>query len=203
LMTNNRSRTLTLADIADLRAYEREREEFRRRVIDIKQRRRVHVGDVITLVFENRDTMRFQIQEMARAERLMTDEAIQTELDVYNPLIPQPGTLSATLFLELTTKGDLLHWLPRLVGVEKAVQVELADGSIVGAVVEEQHAEQLTREDTTASVHYVRFEFSPTQVEIFGQGPVRVAVDHPNYAHSVELSALTVAELLRDLQPDS
>jgi hypothetical protein len=196
-------RTLGLGDIADMRAYERERDEFRRSIIELKQRRRVGVGDIVSLVFENRDTIRFQIQEMARAEKLLTDEAIQVELDVYNPLIPEPGTLSATLFIELTTKGDLEHWLPRLVGIERAVHIDLADGSTVQAAVDPDHAEQLTRDDITAAVHYVRFEFSPAQVVSFASGPVNLGVNHPNYAHSVPLSALTVTELRRDLEPDS
>src|SRR5690606_19012421 len=80
---------LTIDDISDLRAYERERDEFRRHVIALKKRRRVHVGPFVTLVFENRDTIRFQIQEMARVERLITDEAIEQELAIYNPLIPE------------------------------------------------------------------------------------------------------------------
>ena len=88
---------LTLDDISDLRAYERERAEFRRHVIELKKRRRVHVGPIVTMVFENRDTIRFQIQEMARVERLITDEAIEHELDIYNPLIPEPGRLCASL----------------------------------------------------------------------------------------------------------
>jgi hypothetical protein len=79
---------LTLDDIADLRAYEREREAFREQVIALKKRRRVGVGPFVTFVFENRETIRFQIQEMARVERILTDEGIQTELDTYNPLIP-------------------------------------------------------------------------------------------------------------------
>jgi len=93
---------LTVADIADVRAYERERAEFRARIIELKRRRRVHIGPIVTLLFENRDTIQFQVQEMARAERLHSDEQIQTELDIYNPLIPSPGELSATLFIELT-----------------------------------------------------------------------------------------------------
>jgi len=104
-------RELTLDDIADLRAYEREREEFRVRVKELKRRRRVSVGPIVTLVFENRDTVRFQVQEMARAERIHTDEGIQTELDMYNPLIPGRGRLSATLFVELTSKEALTEWL--------------------------------------------------------------------------------------------
>ncbi len=86
------SRKLTLADITDARAYEREREAFREHIIELKRRRRVHVGTLVTMVFENRETMRFQIQEMARVERIFTDEGIQEELDVYNPLVPEPRT---------------------------------------------------------------------------------------------------------------
>src|SRR3954470_288436 len=104
---------LAIDDIADLRAYERERADFRREVIVLKKRRRVGVGPVVTLLFENRDTIRFQIQEMARAEKIATDEGIQVELDVYNPLIPEPGTLAATMFIELTSDADLREWLPK------------------------------------------------------------------------------------------
>ena len=114
------SRKLTLDDIADLRAYEREREDFRAEVIALKKRRRVGVGPFMTFVFENRDTIRFQIQEMARVEKLITDEAIETELRTYNPLVPEPGELAATLFIELTSELALRDWLPRLVGIEQS-----------------------------------------------------------------------------------
>ena len=103
---------LTLDDIADLRAYERDRDDYRRRVIELKRRRRVAVGPIVSLVFENRETMRSQIQEMARAERMVTDEQIQKELDVYNALIPEPGELSATLFIELTGEDALRTGCP-------------------------------------------------------------------------------------------
>ena len=118
------ARPLTLADIADQRAYERERDEFRARVIAVKKLRRVSIGPVVTLTFESRLTMRFQVQEMARAEKMTTDEQIQHELDVYNRLLPSPGELSATLFLELTSEDQLRTWLPRLVGIERAVRAE-------------------------------------------------------------------------------
>ena len=191
---------LTLEDIADARAYERERESFRSHVIALKKRRRVGVGPFITVLFENRDTIRFQIQEMARVEKLLTDEAIQTELDIYNPLIPSPGTLCATLFIELTTEEDLRLWLPDLVGIERAVELRLADGSAVPAVPDEQHESQLTRDTITASVHYVRFQFTSDQVDAFSSGSVRLATTHRNYAHEVELGADTAAELLEDVR---
>jgi hypothetical protein len=197
---------LTLEDISDLRAYERERDEFRRRVIALKQRRRVAVGPVVSLVFENRETIRFQVQEMARAERMLSDEAIQTELDAYNPLIPEPGQLSATLFVELTDEAGLRDWLPRLVGVERAVELILeasSDGAgpeSVRCVPEEAHEESLTRDEVTAAVHYIRFELDDRQVERFAAGPVRLGVDHPEYRYATELSDQTRHELLSDLR---
>ena len=191
---------LTIDDIADARAYERERESFRSHVIALKKRRRVGVGPFITLLFENRDTIRFQIQEMARVEKLLTDEAIQTELDIYNPLIPTPGTLCATLFIELTSEEDLRLWLPDLVGIERSVELRLADGSAVPSVPDEQHESQLTRETITASVHYVRFQLTPAQVDAFEAGPVRLATTHRIYGHEVALAADTTAELVKDLR---
>lgn len=192
------SRKLTLDDIADHRAYERERDEFRRRVIALKKRRRVPVGPHITLLFENRDTIRFQVQEMARVERLLSDEAIQAELDVYNPLVPEPGQLAATLFVELTSEVALKEWLPKLVGVERSVELRAGD-RVVRADPEESHESQLTREEITASVHYIHFSLSAAEIEAVAEGPVSLAVTHESYQHETELNDETVAELLADL----
>jgi hypothetical protein len=192
---------LTLDDIADLRAYERERAAFRDHVIVLKRRRRVAVGDLVTLLFENRDTIRFQVQEMARAERMLSDEQIQAELDVYNPLIPDPGELSATLFVELTSQDALREWLPRLVGIERAVELRVGDDA-VRSVPDEAHAQQLTREDVTASVHYVRFRLTAEQVERATDPsvPLTLAAVHGNYRAEQPLGAETREELLRDLR---
>lgn len=189
---------LTLDDIADLRAYEREREEFRDRIIALKRVRRIAVGPIVTLVFENRETVRFQIQEMARAEKLMSDEQILTELDVYNPLIPEDGRLTATLFIELTSKADLVEWLPKLVGIERSLELRIGD-DVVRSTVDESHAEQLTREEVTASVHYVRFELTPEQVRRLPDEQVVLAVAHPAYQHAAMLSPETKASLAADL----
>jgi hypothetical protein len=191
---------LTLDDIADLRAYERERDDFRARVIALKKRRRIGVGPFVTLVFENRDTIRFQIQEMARVEKLISDEAIQTELDIYNPLIPEPGMLCATLFVELTSEEELRTWLPQLVGIEHAAELRLSDGTAVRCIPDEQHESQLTRDTITASVHYLRFELDPAQVDAFAAGGARLALDHPNYAYETELVEASIGELLTDLR---
>jgi hypothetical protein len=155
---------------------------------------------VLTLLFENRDTIRFQVQEMARAERILTDAGIQAELDVYNALMPQPDQLSATLFVELTDDQLMRHWLPRLVGVERSIVLRLPGGDEIRSTPEEDHESQLTRESMTASVHYVRFAVTPGQVEALAAGPVFLAVDHPEYREQTELTEPTRASLVADLR---
>jgi hypothetical protein len=191
-------RKLTLDDIKDLREYERERDEFRRHIVEMKKRRRVQLGDLLTITFENTDTMRFQIQEMARIERMLTDEQIRTELDTYNQLIPGPNELSGTLFVEIDNKERLYEWLPKLVGIQRAVSIWLHDGSSVPSTPEDE--ERLTRQETTTTVHYLKFRFTPEQVEAFAAGPVRIVVDHPNYNAVVELSEEQRSELIEDLR---
>jgi hypothetical protein len=197
------SNKLTLADIVDQRAYERERDEFRARVIAMKKVRRVPIGPIVTATFENRDTMRFQIQEMARAERMVRDEQIEEELATYNPLIPDPGELSATVFIELTSKADLEEWLPKLVGVERSLELLIGEGEgseVIRGVPDQAHEEQLTRAEVTASVHYVRFELTPSQVERFCREPVVLAVNHPAYMEGARLAEGTKQALEADLR---
>jgi len=194
---------LTLDDIAEPRAYERQRAAFREDVIAAKRVRRVGLGPVLTLVFENALTVRFQIQEMARAERMLTDAQIQTELDTYNALIPEAEQLSATLFLELVSKAELEEWLPKLVGIERSIAFHIGSGealSVVPAVVEEEHASRLTRDTVTASVHFLRFEFTPAQVVAFAHEPLSLVARHSAYAAATALSEATRESLLEDLQ---
>ena len=198
-------RPLVLDDIADQRAYERQRDAFRREVIAAKRLRRVSVGPIVTLTFENRLTMRFQVQEMARAEKLTTDAQIQHELDVYNRLLPAEGELSATLFLELTTEEELRTWLPRLVGIEQSVVLEIGAGPgrlQVRSVPEATHGSQLTRQGATSAVHYVRFPCGSGEAAAVATGPARLLVDHSEYPAGrpgVVLSEATRAELAGDL----
>jgi len=193
---------LTLDDIVDHRAYEREREAFRTHIIQLKKQRRIGIGPFVTIVFENRDTIRFQIQEMARAEKMVSDAAIQTELDVYNPLIPERGSLAATLFIELTNKDDLMEWLPKLVGIERAVELRIGapgEEEVVRARPDAEHERQLTREEITASVHYVHFDLTDAQVSRFVSAPIQVAIAHATYAYASQLSESSKASLLDDL----
>lgn len=194
------SRTLTVDDIVDLRAYERERESFRAHVIALKKRRRIAVGPYITLLFENRDTVRFQIQEMARLERLITDEAIENELRAYNPLIAEVGHLSATMFIELTSEELLREWLPKMVGIERSIVFDLDGHDPIRCEPEAEHESLLTRDDITSSVHYIRWSFTDDQIEALATTGATLAVDHPNYAHETRLSDENVGELLTDLR---
>ncbi|MGQ0823458.1 MAG: DUF3501 family protein [Actinomycetota bacterium] len=191
-------RKLTLTDIQDFRAYERERDDFRRRIIDLKRRRRLALGTIMTLVFENTETMRFQIQEMARAERMQRDEQIEHEIGTYNALIPEVGELSATLLIELQSDEQLREWLPKLVGIHRSIAIALPDGSEVRGEAEDE--ERLTRDDTTPAVHFVKFRFRPEQVDAFARGPVRVIVDHPSYREEIDLAEGQRFELLGDLR---
>jgi Protein of unknown function (DUF3501) len=191
---------LTLADVLDLREYERVREGYRAKVIARKRLRRVALGPIMTLVFESVDTVRFQIQEMARVEKILSDEAIQVELDIYNRLLPQVGELSATLFIELTSDGSMREWLPRLVGIETAIGVELGD-DVVPSVPEEAHAAALVREAVTPAVHYIRFAFTPAQVTAFADlEEVALVAHHPEYEERTVLPDPVRQELFGDLR---
>jgi hypothetical protein len=152
------------------------------------------------MVFENNVTMRWQVQEMARAERMLRDEQIAHEVETYNQLIPDAGELSATLMIELTSERELREWLPRLVGIQHNISVVLPDGTrVVGAPSEEDEL-RLTRDDTTAAVHFLRFRFTADEVEMFASGPVHIVVDHPEYDQAVQLTPEQHAELLCDLR---
>jgi hypothetical protein len=191
-------RKLQLSDIKDTREYERERDDFRRHVIALKERRRLPLGTIMTIVFENRDTMRFQVQEMARAERMSRDEQVEHEIATYNALIPEPGELSVTLLIELQSEAQLREWLPKLVGIHEHVAIALPDGSEVRGIAED--ADRLTREDTTPAVHFLKFQFAPQQIDAFESGPVRIVVDHPAYREDIELTDAQRHELLEDLR---
>jgi Protein of unknown function (DUF3501) len=198
ISTPTPSRKLTVDDIDDNRAYERIREPHRVEMIALRRRRRVSIGTIVSVAFENRDTIKFQIQEMARAERISTDRGIQEELDTYNPLIPEAGQLCATMFIELTSDEAMREWLPKLVGVEQSVVLRLPNGDEVRCEVDPKHAALLTREHVTAAVHYISFQLTPEHCAAFGEGTV-VAIDHTMYREQSALSPATVAELADDL----
>ncbi len=199
---------LTLTDIVDLRAYERIRESFRTEVMATKRKRRIPLGPIMTIVFECEQTVRFQIQEMARVEKIISDEGIQAELDVYNHLLPTPGELSCTLFIELTTEADLRHWLPQLVGIESSLALELhRDDPLaptplqVLSVPEATHSAALTRASVTPAVHYLRFPFNAEALAAWTEPATVVTLvsNHPAYEERTVFEEQTRIELEHDL----
>lgn len=201
------SGALTLDDVLDLRAYERARPAYRRAVMEHKRHRRILLGELMSVVFESWDTVRFQVHEMVRAERMLSDQAIEEELEIYNRLLPQRGELSATLFIELTTEEQLRRWLPALVGIERALAIELevAQGEpvVVGSIPEATHAEALTREAVTPAVHYLRFPFPPEALEALAAGPAALVARHPAYQARTELAEPTREALVGDLRGET
>jgi hypothetical protein len=190
-------RKVVLDEIQGLDRYEQSREQFRRRIIDLKKHRRVAVGDRVTLVFENHDTMLFQIQEMLRAERIVDLDKVRAEIEVYNALIPDAGELSATLLIEITESSRIRDDLLRLLGIDEAVRLEIGDRFIIRGEFEPGHS----KEDKLSAVQYVRFGFDAAARAAFvgGTEPVRLVVDHPNYRHTTAISDAVRASLAEDL----
>jgi len=187
---------LVLEDIADRHRYESVREVYRQRIIDLKHRRRLAVGDRITLVFENRETLRFQVQEMARVEKIDSPEALQHELDVYNELLPAECELSATLFIEIPDLDSIRTELDRLIGIDEQVFLDVGEEAIQATFDPKQ-----MQEDRISAVQYVRFRLAPAQRERFAdpRAPLRVRIEHPEYRAEAALSERMRETLLADL----
>ena len=189
---------LTQADLYTLEAYSRERPAFRARVLDHKQPRKVSVGAHVTLLFEDRLTIQYQIQEMLRVERIFEAAGIQDELDAYNPLIPDGANLKATMLIEYQDPDERKRALARLKGIEDRVWIAVAGHARVHAIADED----LDREtdEKTSSVHFLRFEFAPAMIAALKNGAaLSIGVDHPALTASVDaVPDATRASLLRD-----
>ncbi len=185
-------------DVKNLYEYEKVRDAFRREIIALKRRRRVPVGDRLSFVFENRQTVLFQIQEMIRAERLVADERVQDEIDVYNDLIPGPGELSATMLIEIEEKSQIQPVLDNLMGIdsEEHVWLQIGREHAVPGQFEAGHS----KEDKIAAVHFVRFALPEAARRAFAREPVALVVEHPNYRVRTELGPEIRRELLEDLE---
>ncbi|MCH7482239.1 MAG: DUF3501 family protein [Chloroflexi bacterium] len=191
-------RPVAVDEILDIAAYESVRPEARSRIIALKRNRRVGVGDLVTLVFENRDTVLFQVQEMIRAERMVAPERIQEELDTYNQLIPRANQLSATLLIEITDKEGLREILDRFIGIDRGGTTFL---SIGGERVEGEYEGGRSNEVRISAVHYVTFDLSRSQTAAFiaGDVPVSLLIEHPAYRAEAVISGGVRASLAEDL----
>jgi uncharacterized protein DUF3501 len=190
---------LARADLMALEQYAAERGRLRNEVIAHKRLRNVQVGPNMTWCFEDRTTVRYQIQEMLRAERIFEPAGIQEELDSYNPLIPDGSNWKATLLVEYPDEGERRAALATLIGVEDRCWVNVGGQERVFAIADED----LERENAekTSAVHFLRFELSAPMIAALKAGaPLGIGVDHENYRHSVSpLPAPVRDALLRDL----
>jgi hypothetical protein len=188
---------VTLDEIIGAERYEKIRDDFRRRVIELKQRRRVSVGDRISLVFENHETVLFQIQEMLRAERITDIDKIRFEVDTYNELIPGDGELSSTLLIEITEQDQIRPELVKLIGLDKAVSLRIGERFTIPGVFEGGRS----AEDNLSAVQYVRFFLPPEARAAFREGKeeVRLVIAHPNYHVQVQLPLATRQSLAAEL----
>ena len=190
---------LTPADLMSLEHYARERPAFRARVLEHKRHRKLAVGANVTWSFEDRLTMKYQIQEMLRAERIFEPEGIREELDSYNPLIPDASNWKATLLIEFPEVAERQRQLAQLKGVERRCWVEVGGHAAVYARADED----LERENAqkTSAVHFLRFELTSVMIGALRAGaPLAAGVDHEHYSHRVSpLPEAVRAALLADL----
>ena len=190
---------LTAADLLPLEQYARERAAIRARMIDYRATRRLNVGPHCTWSFEDRETVRYQVQEMLRAERIFEAAGIAEELAAYNPLIPDGRNLKATLLIEYPDPAERAQRLTELRGVEAQCWLRVSGHAPVYAIADEDL--ERSNDEKTSAVHFLRFELTPEMIAAFSAGAaIAAGIDHPAYAPRVDpVPAALRAALLADL----
>ncbi len=189
---------LETSEILNLVEYEKVREARRRQIIELKRPRRVQVGRYLNFVFENRETVWFQIQEMVRAERLVDETKIAEEVEVYNSLLPRPGELAATMLIEITEPSQIKPVLDKLLGIDTRDYVTLTVGPhVIVGDFETGHSDE--ERGKLSAVHFARFALPPEARRIFTAAEVALVVEHPNERARAVLSEETKRSLREDL----
>ena len=192
-------RPIVRTDIKGPRLYEPIRDDYRKRVIELKRPRRLILGDRVSIVFENRHTLTLQIEEMCRAEGMTRDEQIAEEVAVYNEMMPTPDSLSATLFIELPHDADPYTELGKLVGLDEHVSLRLGDRTIAAAFEPGR-----STADRISAVQYLRFPLTADDHRLLAtEGtPVAVVIDHPSYQHRADGGEALRASLAADYRDE-
>lgn len=190
---------ITRESLMGLETYAKSRVEFRKQVMEHKKNRRVNLGNHVTLLFEDEITLRYQVQEMLRIEKIFEEDGIQSELDAYNPLCPEGSNFKATMLIEYGNIAERKVALAKLIGIEDRLFIQVEGQPRVYAIADED-LERETEEKTSA-VHFVRFELTPEMKSALKSGAqMMVGCDHPNYpVHLEELPQETHSALLKDL----
>jgi hypothetical protein len=190
---------LTRDSLMSLETYAKSRKDFRAKVIEHKKTRTLHLGEHVTLIFEDELTIRYQVQEMLRVERIFEEEGIQDELDAYNPLIPDGRNLKATMMIEYEDVEERRAALARMKGIEDATWIRVEGSGKIFAIADEDLERE--NEEKTSSVHFLRFELTQDMAEALKCGVALAAgIDHPAYRVECDpLPAEIRAALVKDL----
>ena len=191
---------ITRDSLLTLEAYAKARPAMRTEVIAHKKIRNVRLGNHVSLLFEDETTLRYQVQEMLRIEKIYEGEGIQAELDVYNALVPDGSNFKATMLIEYTNEAERKAALAKLIGIEDRVFIQVEGQDRVHAIADEDLERE--NEEKTSAVHFVRFELTTAMKNALKSGAqMMIGCDHPNYpAHLEELPQETLASLLQDLR---
>jgi hypothetical protein len=191
--------TITADSLMSLEAYAKARKGLKAQIIAHRKLRSVRLGEHINVQFEDEQTIRYQIQEMLRVEKIFEEEGIQGEIDVYAPLVPDGANWKATMMLEYTDVHERRRELARLIGIARRLFVEVEGHARIYAVADEDLERET--EEKTSSVHFLRFEFPPAAREAVRAGAsVKLGCDHRNYPAHVTIAAETLASLAGDLK---
>jgi hypothetical protein len=190
---------ITRESLMSLEAYAKARKDFRAQVLEHKKARTLHLGEHLTLLFEDELTIRYQIQEMLRIEKTFEEQGIQDELDVYNPLVPDGSNFKATLLIEYEDAEERREALQRLKAIEHHVYVQVEGFPRAYAIADEDLERE--NEEKTSSVHFVRFELAPQMVAALKRGTaLGLGVEHPEYsAHVAAIPEASRCALVADL----
>jgi Protein of unknown function (DUF3501) len=190
---------LSLESLMTLEAYARARKEFRAQVIAHKKRRTVHLGEHVTLIFEDELTMRYQVQEMLRAEKIFEESGIREEIDAYNPLIPDGRNFKATMMIEYEDEKERRAALAKLKGVEDRTWIRVEGLARVYAIADEDLERE--NDEKTSSVHFLRFELTKEMADALKYGVgLAMGVDHPAYTATLDAVPAEIrSSLVKDL----
>ena len=186
---------LNKSDLFSLEEYSINRDSFRKKVLEEKQHRKVYIGEHVVLLFENKNTIQYQIQEMLRIEKIFDAEGIQEELDAYNPLIPDGSNLKAVMLIEYPDVEERKEKLKILKGIEKKIWIKVGSHNKVFAIADED----LEREDETktSAVHYLRYEFSASMINDWkNDSSIVMGIDHENYESSETIISSNISSSL-------
>ena len=186
---------LIRSDLFSLEEYSINRDSFRKKVLEEKKHRKVYVGEHVVLLFENKNTIQYQIQEMLRIEKIFDAEGIQEELDAYNPLIPDGSNLKAVMLIEYPDVEERKEKLKILKGIEKKIWIKVGSHNKVFAIADED----LEREDETktSAVHYLRYEFSASMINDWkNDSSIVMGIDHENYKSSETIISSDISSSL-------